>query len=248
MSSLSQQPLPTPQKPKSFELSAKVIKEIKSLLALQSLYGIRTKDMPKNQQETAVALKYHGGGEDNLVSQVDKLIAGKDAYSELWELHESETSGPQMVIPQQYHRQSGDLVKGENITKQLLSRSRKKTDSPIMNGRTIRKLAMDVTCEMKKMLSLMPIAIQNKLVTFADGEYVFDISGKTKKNFIEFIISQMYNWKTLYGATAGEGEDGPTGEFTTVLLCTSYVIILRLFFCLTSYPLFLYLYYVHHTI
>lgn len=233
MSSLSQQPLPTPQKPRSFNLPAKVIKELKSLPALQSLYGIRTKDMPKNQQETAVALKYHGGGEDNLVSQVDKLIAGKDAYSELWELHESETSGPQMVIPQQYHRQSGDLVKGDNITKQLLSRTRKKTDSPIMNGRTIRKLAMDVTCEMKKMLSLMPIAIQNKLVTFADGEYVFDISGKTKKNFIEFIISQMYNWKTLYGATAGEGEDGPTGEFTTVLLCTSYVIILRL----TSYPL-----------
>lgn len=162
----------------------------------------------KKQQEAAVALKYHGG-EDNLASQVDKLIAGKGAYSELWENNESETSGPQMVIPQQYHRQSGDLVKGENITKQLLSRTYKtRTNSPMMNGRTIRTLAQDVTREMKKMLSLMPIAIRNKFVTLADGEYVFDISGKTKKNLIEFIISQMYNWKRLYGATAGEGEDG----------------------------------------
>ncbi len=56
------------------------------------------------------------------------------------------------------------------------------------------------------MLSLVDEAAREKILVKDGNDYDFFL-GKGIVDFTHFILFRMYNWKKLYGATEGEGEE-----------------------------------------
>ena len=84
-----------------------------------------------------------------------------------------------------------------HITQQQLATTHKGSDV-LVSGRTLHAVASGVIMAAKKILSLLPLAVNSKLIEKTVEWYIFP-SGKTIENLTEFILFQMHNWDLFYG-------------------------------------------------
>jgi len=189
------------RQPKHDKINQSVIKQIKSLLAVDITIGLSNKDMTTTQQEESIFQNYHGG--NDRVSQIDQFLEGKGLYRSMWE-KEDTTSGPRSIIPSSLHRQHGkSIVKGGNMNHLVLSNTYAHQDG-VLTGRTLKGYARDAIRDAKKILSLMPHAVKDNVVVKVGDEYDY-CSGKNENDLVDYLLLRIYNWDKLFGAT-GKGE------------------------------------------
>ena len=188
---------------------ASVYTELKRTIAAESFRQFSDKDMTITKQKDACFNHYHGL--EGLVSQISKFVEGKALFGNLWENTET-TEGPCRVIPELLHRQTNKLlVAGTNLNPSYLDRQFKLTGT-LLSGRTARTYALDITRESKKMLTLMGEAVKEKILVKDGDEYIY-FSGKNQRDFVDFILFRMYNWKYFNGPSgAGMVSTNPTAK------------------------------------
>ena len=197
---------PAPEKARKYDkVPDALFKEIKRVVAVESVVQFKDVDLNAKMQEKEAARYYHG--DNSVVSQVEQFISGRGVYSEMW-VTNSTVAGSARVIPESLHRQHRQVFFAKkNITADLIHRASMNNGIRV-SGRTIRNNAQLVTKQAKKMLTLIDEAMEEGLLEKKGGEYDFP-SGKKEINFIEFLLYRMFNWEKFNGAS---GKDTGKGK------------------------------------
>jgi hypothetical protein len=142
----------------------------------------------------------NSSGAAKKLAAYDQFLRGYGAYSLFW------NPGPALPtrnilhfkdeLSQDYFRTT---VAEVNLSRRELATSENKRMNTFMSGHAIWELARKTLAETKNILSLVPHAVEAKIIKKEDGAFIF-YSGKNHMDFVKFILFLIYNWKILYGS------------------------------------------------
>ncbi len=177
------------------------------------------KDLTGTLQMGEMAKLYFGS--DNTASQLDVFMERLQPYSSMFEQKDvygtgaSNVTDTPFVIASPFSVEGTDWVIKGNLTKENLSKTllpnkkHKKEKNPKLTGRTLLKKATDEIKGAKKIVSLVPEAVKEKILADqVNGEYSY-ASGKSEEDLIYFLRMRMYNWH-LYNGPSGVANDKPS--------------------------------------
>lgn len=213
-------------------LQPKKVTELRNCIAAMIYSEIKTglEDLSKKMQQDLMFKKYHGfahpgSGTDNRTDELPfeenrqtekvpayvQFLEGKSYYDMFWEVVDDvDVGGTALKLKSDLTNDHfSSVIAHRNLTcKQLATKDA--SSGILISGRALLDAANNTLRECKKMQSLIPLALDSKIIekagTMEGAEkkticiYTFH-SGKTIANFKEFILFEINNWDIFYGST-----------------------------------------------
>ena len=198
---------PTPPKQKLLPFNKSIKLRLQGVMAARAKQLMGGKDLNVKMQGEEMEKFYHGN--PNIVSQVTMMLTSIRGYENMFERKDIHNTGASnkdsfpLVLASPFNVDNSDWVIGGNITKHNLSQTRLQGAGELLTGRTLLSYANAEIREAKKIVSLVPEAVKEKILEPpVDGEYNY-ASGKKEEDLIHFIRVRMKNWDVYNGPSGG---------------------------------------------